>query len=167
MSVATDPKATVDKPEPWLKTIRASGAWQGSMTTVVESRGFFFRTDEPEAVGGRDRHPTPMQYVVGAVNGCITVVIEAVAAEVGISIASIQTSSSARQDVRGFLGTADVAPHFQDFSLTVELVAVLPDGQADAFTAQVERRCPALSLLRAAGIDLDVQWLISAPGVNA
>src|SRR5690606_29471763 len=132
MSVATELTATVDEPQPWLKTIRASGAWQGSMTTLVESRGFGFRTDEPVAVGGRDQHPTPMQYIVGAVNGCITVVIEAVAAEAGITIASIQTRSTARQDVRGFLGTADVAPHFQDFALTVDLVAAVPDGQTDA-----------------------------------
>lgn len=167
MSVATERKTPVENPQPWLKTIRASGQWLGSMTTVIESRGFTFSTDEPVAIGGRDEHPTPMQYLVGAVCGCISVVVEAVAVEFGISVVSLHTSSAARQDVRGFLGTADVPPHFQDFALTVELVAAVPNDQADAFTAQVERRCPALSLLRAAGIELDVQWLISAPGVKA
>lgn len=145
----------------WLKSVRATGTWEGSMTTLVETRGFTFRTDEPVAVGGNDESPTPMQYVVGAVNGCVTVVIEAVAQELGITIEAIDTSSHAQQDVRGFRGTADVSPHFKDFTLTVNLCTPVPEAELDTFKAQVEKRCPALNLVRDAGVDFDLIWQVS------
>lgn len=166
MPTAVEPIATTNDPHPWLKTVRAAGVWEGHMTTRIETRDFIFHTDEPATVGGRDQHPTPMQYVVGAVNGCVTVVIEAVAAEFGFPIDRIHTSSRARQDVRGFRGTADVSPHFRDFVLTVELDAAVPEGRVDAFTEQVERRCPAINLLRDAGVEFELEWLIAGSQVT-
>ena len=148
-------------PSPWLKSVRATGIWEGSMTTLVETRGFTFRTDEPVAVGGNDESPTPMQYVVGAVNGCVTVVIEAVAAELGIAVDGIDTFSHAKQDVRGFRGTANVSPHFKDFTLTVDLQTPVPETELDVFKAQVEKRCPAINLVRDAGVDFDLVWRVS------
>lgn len=145
----------------WLKSVRAIGTWEGSMTTLVETRGFTFRTDEPVAVGGNDESPTPMQYVVGAVNGCVTVVIEAVAGELGVAIEKIDTFSHARQDVRGFRGTADVSPHFRTFTLEVHLRTPVPESGLDVFKAQVEKRCPAINLVRDAGVEFDLVWHVS------
>jgi len=145
-----------------IKTIRATGEWEGSMTTRVRSRQFEFLIDEPTAIGGNDLAPTPMQYVVGAVNGCVSVVIETVASERGVPIRAIRTTSAARQDVRGFQGTAPVSPHFQDFVLSVELDAEIPiDHRAD-FTSEVERRCPAISLIRDAGVELAIDWVFAS-----
>lgn len=144
--------------EPWLKRVGATGTWERSMTTLVETRGFSFRTGEPVAVGGNDAHPTPMQYVVGAVNGCVTVVIEAVAKELDITVESIETRSQAQQDVRGFRGTADVSPHFLDFTLTVTVRTPVPEVDLDSFKVQVERRCPAINLIRDAGVDFELVW---------
>lgn len=145
----------------WLKSVRAAGTWEGSMTTLIETRGFTFRTDEPIAVGGNNESPTPMQYVVGAVNGCVTVVIEAVAGELGIVVEKIDTISHARQDVRGFRGTADVSPHFKSFTLEVNLRTTVPESELDVFKAQVEKRCPAINLVRDAGVAFDLVWQVS------
>ncbi|SDI60797.1 Uncharacterized OsmC-related protein [Arthrobacter subterraneus] len=147
-----------------LKSVRATGVWEGSMITRIESRGFIFRTDEPVPIGGTDASPTPMQYVVGAVNGCVTVVIETVANEQGFAVESVETFSHAHQDVRGFQGTADVSPHFKDFTLTVNLQAAIPEDRLEAFTSQVEKRCPAINLLRDAGVAFTVEWNIGARG---
>ncbi len=154
-------KAPADSSAPQLKSIRATGVWEGSMTTRVESRGFTFRIDEPEVVGGTDQSPTPMQYVVGAVNGCVTVVIETVAAERGIPIDAIDTFSHAHQDVRGFNGTADVSPHFTDFTLTIGLSTPVPEAELDGFKREVEKRCPAINLVRDAGVAFELIWQVS------
>ncbi|WP_281245346.1 OsmC family protein [Paramicrobacterium humi] len=53
-------------------------------------------------VGGTNSAPTPMEFVAGAVNACIAVVIETVASELGISVHAIETGSKAHMDVRGF-----------------------------------------------------------------
>lgn len=150
-----------------LKSVRATGIWEGSMVTRIDSRGFTFRTDEPIVVGGTDNAPTPMQYVVGAVNGCVTVVIEAVAAEFEIQIDGVETHSTAHQDVRGFRGTANVSPHFSDFTLLVELTTPQRESELSEFKRQVEKRCPAINLVRDAGVEFNLNWEINKKTVQS
>lgn len=143
---------------PQLKSVRARGTWQGAMRTESEVRTFTVVTDEPEAVGGRDTAPTPMEVVAAAVGGCLSVVIETVAAELALTLRSLETTSHAHIDIRGFRGTAEVSPHFHDYSL---VVAVDIDGDEESRTELrrlSEKRCPALNLLRDAGVGLVVDW---------
>jgi len=148
---------------PTIKSVRAAGSWKGSMTTALRVRGFELSTDEPPAVGGTDSAPTPMELVAAALNGCITVVIETVATELGIALESVDTSSVAHLDTRGFRGTADVSPHFLDYALTVQLVASATDDERESLRAAVERRCPALNLVRDAGVPLTIDWQWAVP----
>lgn len=147
---------------PWLKSVRASGSWQKSMRSEIRIRDFGFRIDEPVATGGTNSAPTPMEFVAGAVNGCITVTIEAVAAELGIRLDQIETETRAHIDVRGFNGTADVSPHFQDYGLLVRIATPNSENELVELRRQVEKRCPAVNLLRDAGIAVDLQWEFSA-----
>lgn len=147
--------------DPHRKLVRAAGSWQQRMTTLVRIRDFTFRSDEPEAVGGTNSAPTPMEFVAGAVNSCITVVIETVANELGIGLQQVETESAAHMDVRGFQGTAEVSPHFQDYTLRVSIVSSASDEQRAALTNQVEKRCPALNLVRDAGVPFDLKWEFS------
>lgn len=151
---------------PAIKSVRAHGSWQGSLTTKLQVRGFELSTGEPRAVGGDDSGPTPMELVAAALNGCITVVIETVAAELDIPLESVETSSAAHMDVRGFRGTADVTPHFLDYALTVRVASPATAEQCDDLQRYTERRCPALNLVRDAGVPLAIEWLWAptAPG---
>jgi uncharacterized OsmC-like protein len=141
------------------KTLRAAGTWTGQQQTRVAVRGFGFTVDEPEAVGGRDEAPTPMEYLAGAVDACITVTVEQVAARRGLALTGINTYSLARQDRRGLAGTADVQPYFHAYRLQLSVgtpetdPAVLRD-----FAAAVEHSCPAVNLLRDANAGLTVAW---------
>src|SRR5699024_4198532 len=105
--------------EPQLKSVRAHGWRRGSMRTESAVRSFTVVADEPHAVGGTDTAPTPMELIAGAVNGCLGVVVETVAAELGLTLRALETTSHAHIDVRGFQGTAEVSPHFRDYRLTV------------------------------------------------
>src|SRR5690606_32443616 len=105
------------------KSIRASGRRQSPMATELRVRGFSFATDEPEAVGGANTAPTPMELIAGAVNGCISVVVETIADERGLRIIDIDTASTAHMDVRGFRGTAEVPVHFLDYALHVRVTS--------------------------------------------
>jgi uncharacterized OsmC-like protein len=148
---------------PVIKSVRARGTWKGSMTTDLSVRGFELRTDEPLPVGGTDSAPSPMELVAAALNGCITVVIETVAAELGVALESVETSSVAHMDVRGFRGTADVSPHFVDYALRLQIVASASHQERQRLQASVEHRCPALNLVRDAGVALEIDWDWSGP----
>src|SRR5699024_11119999 len=129
---------------PVLKTVRAAGRWEGRMRTANEIRSFTLRTDEPEAVGGTDAAATPMEVIAEAVGGCITVVIETVAAELGLTLRALETASHAHLDVRGFQGTADVSPHFTDYRLTITLEVDGDEDARDLLVRLSEKRCPAI-----------------------
>lgn len=147
--------------DPWLKSVRATGSWLPTKRTRVAIRGFEFLTDQPEVKGGQNQAPTPMEFIAGAVNACITVTIEAVAAESGIHIEQIDTLTRAHIDVRGFNGTADVSPHFADYTLVVQVVTPAAEDALAELRRSTEKRCPALTLLRDAGVAVDLQWQFS------
>lgn len=143
---------------PWIKSVRATGVWQKSMTTEIRVREFGFRSDEPVAVGGTNSAPTPMELMAGAVNGCITVTVETVAKELGIHLEKVETETSAHMDVRGFQGTADVSPHFADYTLTLRISSSAPESLRADLRTRVEKRCPAINLVRDAGVPFELIW---------
>lgn len=143
---------------PRLKTVRAAGRRTSAMAAELRVRDFTFATDEPVAVGGTDTAPTPMELVAGAVGGCIAVVVETIAREHEVRIVDIETSSKAHMDIRGFRGTAEVSAHFLDYELTVRVTSSATHDQERAVARDAERRCPAINLIRDAGVGLDVQW---------
>ncbi len=114
------------------KRIRAKGSWQGNMRTTVDIREFSFDIDEPVRIGGTDTAPTPMEFVAGAVNGCVSVVVEQVAKELGIEFTALETYSIATQDTRGFAGTADVSPFFHSYRLEIHVETALDDTDSAA-----------------------------------
>ncbi|GAA5225787.1 OsmC family protein [Paeniglutamicibacter antarcticus] len=161
----TSPSARPEAPESGSshdKRIRAKGSWQGNMRTTVDIRSFSFDIDEPLRVGGTDTAPTPMEFMAGALNGCVSVVVEQAAKEMGIEFTRLETYSIATQDTRGFAGTADVSPFFHSYRLEVHLETQLDDAAVKHdLTKQVHRRCPAINLVSAAGVNLEINWVFA------
>ncbi|WP_396277749.1 OsmC family protein [Glutamicibacter creatinolyticus] len=145
------------------KRIRAKGSWQGAMRTTVTLRGFEYDIDEPSVVGGTDTAPTPMEYVIGALNGCVSVVVEQVAKELGFPFSRLETYSIATQDTRGFAGTADVSPYFHSCRLEIHVETQITDAAVHIeLLSRVNQRCPAINLIEAAIVDLDIHWVFDA-----
>ncbi|CAG7844514.1 hypothetical protein USB125703_00749 [Pseudoclavibacter triregionum] len=141
------------------KTIRAGASWRGRGRSEVRARDFRFLVDQPAALGGRDEAPTPMELVAGAVGACLGVVAEQVADRRGLAVEGLEVYSLARQDRRGAAGTADVQPYFHRFRLQVAAATPGADpAELEAFADEVERRCPALGLVRDANVELSVAW---------
>jgi len=163
MTAVSTSVPTTDSPST-LKHVRSSGTWAGRFATELSVRQFpTFFTAEPVKAGGDDRAPTPMEYVVAALNGCLAVVIETVAAEQGVQLDGLELSSVATMDTRGFAGTADVTPHFLDLTNEARFAVSGGDEFLPALRQQVERRCPALNLIRDAGVPVVLDWTVVEP----
>lgn len=116
-------------------------------------------SDEPEAIGGRDEGPTPMEYLAGAVNSCITVVIDQLAERRALPVSDVQTYTLAKQDTRGLGGSADVQPYFYSYRLQIVVTTEQTDEvELIGFAANAEHICPAINLLRDAHTGLEVVW---------
>lgn len=141
------------------KTLRAAGVGTGQQQTQVQVREFAFIADQPTAVGGRNEGPSPMEYLAGGVNACITVVIEQAARRRGIDVSGIQTYTIAKQDTRGLTGKADVQPYMYAYRLQIVVETAEADtGVLMDFARDCERSCPAINLLRDANTGLAVVW---------
>lgn len=141
------------------KTLRAAGAWTGHQQTRVAVRQFTFTADQPEAKGGRDQGPSPMEYLIGGVNACITVVIDQLAQRHALPVTDISTYTISRQDTRGLAGQADVQPYIYAYRLQLVIETSESSRAAlESFAQEAEHICPAVNLLRDAHIHLEVAW---------
>lgn len=149
---------------PQFKTVRAEGNWKGRYRNDLAVRGFTFVTAEPEKIGGNNEGPTPMEYVAGALNGCLGIVIELVAKERGIVLDALKVESAGLVDQRGLFGTAEVSPHFQSVEIKIALATAAPAEALATLQRDVLRRCPVYNLIRDSGARVTVTWEIAAGG---
>jgi uncharacterized OsmC-like protein len=156
----TDQRANVDAPQ--IKTVKAEGQWKGQFRTDLDVRDFHFVTAEPEKIGGNNEGPTPMEYVLGALNGCLGVVVELVAKEQGIPLHDLKISSTGLVDQRGLFGTADVSPQFQSVDVAVRLATNAPSAKLATLQQQTLKRCPVYNLIRDSKARIDITWTIKS-----
>ena len=159
MSIASIARTVPATPADIL-AINVAGTWQGRFRTHTRARQFDIHVAEPEALGGDDSAPNPLELVLAGLEGCLAVVIEVVAAEFGATVTSVELATEGRLDLRGFLATADVQAYFQSVHTRIEIGIDLSPERFQAFTSAVHRRCPAGSLIDAApGVDYQLEWV--------
>ena len=140
------------------KVVRASARSQGRYDNEIAVRDFGFAIAEPEKLGGTNAAPTPMEYVAGALNGCLSIVIEMVAREQNVALSGIEIDSEGLVDQRGLFGSADVSPHFQAVEIRVRLRTEETPDRLEALKATVLKRCPVYNLIRDSGATVRVDW---------
>jgi len=111
---------------------------------VAETRtGFKIIVDEPKNQGGTDDGPSPVEYVLAALSGCLNVVGHLVAGEMGIEMKGIEFEISGKLDPAKFMGQSEEKrAGYQEINVSVK-----PDCNADEKTLKkwikaVESRCP-------------------------
>ncbi|MGC0252229.1 OsmC family protein [Pseudactinotalea sp. Z1748] len=154
---ATATRAT----EPEIASIGVAGSWQTGTHTRVEARNFTLDVDEPPALGGADVGANPIEYILTGLSGCLGVVVQVVAAELGITVSGIESSATGDLDLRGFRGTAEVSPHFQSVDLQVHLTTTATADEVAELRRQVTARCPVLNLITDAGVDVHETWHVN------
>jgi uncharacterized OsmC-like protein len=112
---------------------RATTSWQGQTRsrTQVSSfgiggqnvpRSFSIDIDEPCELGGGNCFANPQEYLIAALNACMTVGYVAQCALRGITLASLEIETDGEIDLRGFLGLdPTVAPGYEKLSYTVHI----------------------------------------------
>ncbi len=142
-----------------LLDIRVEASWKGRLRTHARARQFDIHVAEPEALGGDDSAPNPLELVLAGLDGCLAVVIEVVAAEFGAALKSIELASAGSLDLRGFLGTPGVPAYFRSVHTRIEIDIDLAPDRFAVFTRAVHARCPAGTLIEAAGVDFRLDWV--------
>ncbi|EMA01642.1 OsmC family protein [Haloferax denitrificans] len=111
--------------------------------TRVSVRDFEFVVDEPESLGGANAGPNPVEYVLGALAGCLNVTAHVVAREMDLDVRDLEIAIEGDLDPAKFMGKRDDGrAGYEEIR-----VAVTADVDADAETigawlSAVEARCP-------------------------
>ena len=71
---------------------------------------FSFKIDEPEQLLGAHSAPTPQDYVLGGLSGCMMVTFVAMASIRGIELKSASLEIKSGLDLQGFLGINETSP---------------------------------------------------------
>lgn len=141
-----------------ILTLRASSRLAGNVGSQVRMRDFTVTADEPADLGGDDRGPTPMEYALGSLVSCMTVMIRLIAAEKEIRVDDVAFEVEGDLNLRGLTGTAPVRPDFLEVRGTVWLDTPEEPGRIAELRDEVYRRCPVYNLFRRAGIPVRLEW---------
>lgn len=126
-----------------LERFAVSAVSASDTKTVVEAREFDFVVDEPDALGGTNDGPNPVEYLIGAWAGCLNVVVHTVADEREIDLERVEIEIDGDLDPRRFLGLADdVRAGYQDLRVRIDVESDADREALDELAAEVEERCP-------------------------
>lgn len=130
------------KSMPELKfTVRGSS--QSPACVTVKARKFTIIVDEPAELGGEDRGPNPVEYVLASLVGCVNVVAHLVAVDMGLVLKALQIEASGALNPDRLLGnaTADRAG-YKSINLIVRVSSEADEATLQEWLRKVRSRCP-------------------------
>lgn len=128
---------------------RAKSKLEDGFLAEIDVRDFRFLSDEPSDLGGTDRGPNPVEYVLGAFAACQEIVIKAYATVLGIELTSVRVDVEGDLDLHGFLNLTDERAGFTG----VRYKTVIETNETDTEKLQQleefsVRRCPVLDIIQ-------------------
>ena len=116
--------------------------------------------DHPTGRGGTNEGPTPVETVLAGLVGCDAVITRSVAKILKFEYGAIDYTCEAQIDTRGVAGVKGVRPYFEKVSVTKTIQTNESAERIEKLKNNVEQRCPVSNLVRDAGVDLTIEWIV-------
>lgn len=130
-------------------TFGATTELTGPTRVQVETRNFEFLIDEPESLGGTDEGPNPVEYLLGSLGGCLSIVGHSVADEMDLELAELSINVRGDLDPARFQGKdVDTRAGYQSISASLDAELLTADGKTvdsqvkEEWLTRTEDRCP-------------------------
>ena len=81
--------------------------FHGALQEMAHERSFTYAADHPAVLVGKDRGPTPVEFVLHALAACLTAGIANVAAARGVKLTEVESTVEGDIDLLGILGLSD------------------------------------------------------------
>jgi uncharacterized OsmC-like protein len=105
-------------------------------------------TDHPEVFASEDNGPTPVEYVLIGLAGCLTAGIAAVAQNRSIQLNSVRATLEAGMDIQGILGVdSDVRNGFDYVRVRYQIDADASKPEIEALVAQSQKRSAVFDII--------------------
>ncbi|MDA1089559.1 MAG: OsmC family protein [Proteobacteria bacterium] len=118
------------------------------LTCEAQSREFSMIIDEPEALGGSDQGPNPVELVLSALGACQEITYRLFADKMEIPMTGIEVEVLGNVDLRGFFAVDDdVRPGYMDITANVRIESTASDEDIARLKAAVDAHCPVLDIV--------------------
>lgn len=147
-----------------MAVLRVNGRAETGLENKVSVRDLpAFSVDEPERLGGTNTGPNPLEYFLGALSACTSIMVSYVAKEQNFSYEGLEYDASGTLDPRGFRGVEGVQTYFQSVQLNMVVETGEDVDALERLKETVEKRCPLYNLLKDAGVEVISNWTIKKP----
>jgi len=140
-------------------TFKVESAWTGKGFGVeIKARQHRLLTDEPEALGGNDRGPNPVELVLGGLGSCLTVLAALYAPKYGVDLQQFRVWTEGVINPDGFLARAPVRPGLQRIRYGFTVISPSSPEAVDALLTHIQNLCPVKDTL--AGVPVDADYAV-------
>jgi len=153
--------AVADQPSIAKFQFRSKSTWMGGTHCRSTMAGFFGASgemthvkpyeadsDHPQVLCGEDRAPTPVEWMLHGLAGCLTAGIANIAAARGVTLHAVECSVEGDIDLRGILGLSDeVRNGFNAIRVNFKLSGDAPDDKLRQIVEQSRARSAVFDLL--------------------
>lgn len=142
--------------------IKVRGEARSATRMDISARQHALIVDEPEARGGTDQGPLPLETFLASLASCTNVVANIIARDLGIRSSEMQIDLEADLDNRAIFGVSKVLNPFPVIRMTVELaVSNANRSQIDELKQDLRWRCPVSAVIRASGTEVVEDWRVT------
>jgi uncharacterized OsmC-like protein len=111
---------------------RVASSWRGRMRSSgridsfeiggqASRRPLGIEVDAPQELGGTDNFASPQEYLLAALNACLTARFATLCALEGAEIWRLEVTTEGELDLRGMFGVAEAPCGFSDLATTVSV----------------------------------------------
>ena len=128
-------------------------------TVAVDGGDLKFAAEGHHAFGGTDSAPSPLDFALGALTSCTQVTGAIVASgKPNVSLGRWEVAIKANLDGAVLLNGGEGVSNFRDLDLTVSVETNLQGADFEAYTSEIEHRCPVTQLFRRSGVAVRTHW---------
>ncbi|WP_202950627.1 OsmC family protein [Thermococcus litoralis] len=124
------------------------GKTESPTKMVAKVREFTIVVDEPPELGGTNEGPNPVEYILVALAGCLTITGHLVAEEKGIGIRSIRIKATGILDPRKFQGLDGERAGYKEIKVEIFPEGNFTESELLEWIKEVEERCPVSDNLK-------------------
>ncbi|MBK6263790.1 OsmC family protein [Marivirga sp. S37H4] len=126
-----------------LLKFRVASQSESAAKTAIQVRGFKFFVDEPQALGGTNLAPNPVEYILAGYAGCINVVAHIVAKELGISLKDLSINIQGDINPERLFGRSfSHRAGYQSIEVNIKTSTIISNTLKVKWLKSIESRCP-------------------------
>ena len=126
-----------------MKLVSVDAVQLDGFKIETKSRQHIAIVDQPQAGGGTDAGPTPLEYLFVSLAGCIVTIGTIVAKQRRLAVRKIECHVEGELDTDVLMGkSADVRAGFTGIRVHTKIDADMSQEEKEAFLKEVDARCP-------------------------